>query len=326
MNFHLDFQIPAFSKTIRYNDSLFFMGSCFAENIAGRMHSYKFNTLLNPHGILYNPESIASAIYRYIKKQTYVKQDLFYANDQYHSWEHHSRFSNPDAEVILSEINQQLTNAHQTLKTADWLFITFGSAYAYRHLESDKRIGNCHKQPQQHFEKELLTIDEMVTTYQQLIAELLTWNPKLKLIFTISPVRYIRDGIVENNRSKARLIELVHRLINGERILYFPAYELVMDDLRDYRFYKTDMVHPNEQAIEYVFEKFLQIALDQEAKTLFEKIKDIIKASAHRPLQENTSSHFQFKTTYLKRCKQLKAQYPFLQLEKELVHFSSDTN
>lgn len=321
MNFHLDFQIPSFSKTIQYQDSLFFMGSCFAENMASRMQTFKFYTLLNPHGILYNPLSIASSIHRYIKKETYSQQELFYAGDRYHSWDHHSRFSNPDLRMILPEINKQLTEAHQRLKTADWLFVTFGSAYVYRHRESGKRVGNCHKQPMQNFEKELLSIDEMVTTYQQLMNELRTWNPKLKIILTVSPVRYIRDGVVENNRSKARLIELVHRLTDGEQTLYFPAYELVMDDLRDYRFYTTDMVHPNEQAIDYVFEKFMNAAFDSNARLLFEKIKEVLKAKQHRPFQKESLSHQKFKETYFNKCRQLQNEYPFLSLQDELDYF-----
>ncbi|HSH67018.1 MAG TPA: GSCFA domain-containing protein, partial [Bacteroidia bacterium] len=157
MNFHLEFPIQPFSKKLQYKEPLVFIGSCFAENIAVLMKSYKFNTLLNPHGILYNPESIATAIHRYIQNKKLTQQELFYASGAYHSWEHHSRFSNTDAVACISAINEQIETAHATLKEAGWLFITFGSAYAYKLKETGTRVGNCHKQPIRGFEKELLT-------------------------------------------------------------------------------------------------------------------------------------------------------------------------
>lgn len=321
MNFHLDLPVPAFSRTIHYQDKLFFIGSCFAENIAAQLHGYKFNTLLNPHGILYNPESIATAISRYVKNELYEEQDLFFDGERYHSWEHHSRFSGMDKAICLSEINGQLANAHQFLKTAGWLFVTFGSAYVYRHIQAERRVGNCHKQPLQNFTKELLSVDEMVETFQSLLEELNAFNPRLKIILTVSPVRYIRDGLVENNRSKARLIELTYLLSKHENIIYFPAYELVIDDLRDYRFYKADLVHPNEQAIAYVFEKFIRAALDENTKQILEKIKDLIKAKSHQAFLDESPAHQRFKVTYFNRCRQLQKEYPFLSLEEELEYF-----
>jgi hypothetical protein len=322
MNFHLNVQLPAFSTKLMYNESLFFMGSCFAENMALRMQSHKFRTCLNPHGVLYNPESIATAIRRYLTHQTYTEQDLFFARDGYHSWDHHSRFSTASAAACLEGINDQLTGAHEALKNAGWLFITFGSAFMYRHQQSGKRVANCHKQPQQEFVKELLTVEELVKTYKELITDLQTYNSRLKIVFTVSPVRYTRDGIVENTLSKARLIELVHQLRDDEKVMYFPAYELVIDDLRDYRFYKEDLVHPTGQAIDYVFEKLRAMLFDETTNTVFEKVNDILKAKSHRVFQEDTEAHQKFKSTYFNRCQQLQQQYPFLALEEELSHFS----
>ena len=323
MNFHLDLQIKPFTKKVHYQQTLFFIGSCFAENMALQMQSYKFNTVLNPHGVLYNPDSMAVAIRSYLENKEVEEKDLFYANHAYHSWQHHSRFSNTDKTNCLYNINQHIHTAHQALKTADWLFITFGSAYVYNHKPNGLRVGNCHKQPLQDFIKELLEIEEMLGCYQQLIAELLQFNPELKILFTVSPVRYIRDGVVENNRSKARLLETVHRLTDNEKIFYFPAYELIMDDLRDYRFYKTDLVHPNDQAIEYVFQKLIPALFDQKTAELFEKIKDILKARSHRVMSNNLEAHRQFRSTYLKRCEQLQHEYPFLSLKEELAYFGN---
>ncbi len=322
MNFHLHFQPVPFPIKLQYNESLFFAGSCFAENMALHMQTHKFNTLLNPHGVLYNPDSIATAIDRYVKNKTYLEKDLFFANDCYHSWDHHSRFSAIHVATCLSEINEQITRAHEVLKNAGWLFITFGSAYTYRNKETGKRVGNCHKQPQQEFVKELLTVEEMVKTYTTLIPALQQWNSNLKIVFTVSPVRYIRDGIVENTRSKARLLEVVHQLTDQKKIFYFPAYELIIDDLRDYRFYKEDLVHPTDQAVNYVFEKLKASLFDETTTSIFEKINDITKAKAHRVFQENSEAHQKFKSTYFNRCEQLQEQYPFLSLEEELDYFS----
>lgn len=321
MNFHLQFKAPPFSSKLKYDEPIVFIGSCFAEHIAACMHAYKFNTLLNPHGILYNPESIATALSGYVNKSFVKEQDLFFADGLYHSWQHHSQFSNVSKEVCLKNINEQIQRTHHLLKNASWLFITFGSAHVYRHKEQDIYVGNCHKQPTQEFTKHLLEIDKMISTWKQLISDLQKWNSKLKIVFTVSPVRYIRDGVIENNQSKARLIELVHQLCNSERTVYFPAYELVIDDLRDYRFYKPDLVHPNDQAIEYVFEKLTQAAFDDSTQQLFEKIKDVVKAKEHKAFQENTAAHQKFKSTYLNRCKELKEKFHFLSLEEELEYF-----
>jgi hypothetical protein len=322
MNFHLDVQLPAFSTKLKYKEPLLFIGSCFAENIALRMQSHKFNTCLNPHGVMYNPESIARAIHHYLINKKYTEEDLFFARDCYHSWDHHSRFSTTNAATCLAEINDQITRAHEALKNAGWLFITLGSAYIYRHKQTGKRIANCHKQPQQEFVKELLTVEELVKMYKELIIDLEKYNKQLKIVFTVSPVRYIRDGIVENTLSKARLIELVHRLTDNKNLMYFPAYELVIDDLRDYRFYKEDLVHPTDQAIDYVFEKLRTSLFDETTTAVFEKINDIVKAKAHRVFQVDTEAHQKFKATYFNRCKQLQQQYPFLLLEEELDYFA----
>jgi hypothetical protein len=320
MKFHLDFQPPPLSTTIHYEESLFFIGSCFAENIAAQLNAHKFKVVLNPHGILYNPMSIATAIRRYMKNEPYNQQDLFYANNSFHSWDHHSRFSHPDALQCLTEINTQIHHAQQMLKNAGWLFITLGSSYVYNH--QGRRVANCHKQPSAEFTKELLTVEEMLKAYRDLIADLQQWNPSLKIIFTVSPVRYVRDGVVENNRSKARLIELIHSVKDDKKVMYFPAYELMLDDLRDYRFYKPDLLHPNEQAIAYIFEKFTQAAFDQNTLQLFEKIKDIVKAKSHRVLQDHSAQHQKFQSTYFNRCRELQEHYPFLTLQEELLHFS----
>jgi hypothetical protein len=319
MNFHLSFPIIPFSEKINYSQKLLFIGSCFAENIGETMQHYKFNTQINPNGVLYNPASIAVALRSYIDNKAMQENELFFANECWNSWEHHSRFSNTDKQNCLTAINNGTSAAHDFIKQGDWLFITFGSAFLYTQNSTGKFVGNCHKIPQKEFTKQLLSINEIVADYSALIQQLKSVNSKLKIIFTVSPVRYIRDGVVENNRSKARLIEAVQELVqNNDNTFYFPAYELVIDDLRDYRFYKTDLVHPNEQAISYVFEKLINTVFDENTKQVFEKIKDIVTAQQHHPFNTDTESYRKFKATYTARIKQLQQDYPFLNLNEEM--------
>lgn len=319
MNFHLQFPIAPFPQKINYSHSFMFLGSCFAENIGDLMNEHKFKTILNPHGVLYNPLSIAVALRRYMKIDFLTEDELFFANDCWNSWEHHSRFSNPDKQICLTNINKCISEAHTFLKNADWIFITFGSAYVYK--KNERLVGNCHKQTQKEFSKTMISISEMQDEYKLLLKELLAFNPKLKIVFTISPVRYIRDGVLENNLSKSRLIETVHQL-TSKNVIYFPAYELVIDDLRDYRFYKEDLVHPNEQAIKYVFEKFVSSNFEEKSIQLFNSIKEIITAKNHKPFHSNTDSHKKFQNNFLERCKKMQLENPELDLQEEISFFA----
>jgi len=323
MDFHLTFSIPLFKEKINYAHRSLFIGSCFAENIGELMQHYKFNGLVNPNGILYNPLSIADSLNRIIENKEVKESELFFANECWNSWEFHSKLSNPDKQTCLSTINNNISNAHHFLKQSDWLFITLGPSFVYKQKSTNTVVGNCHKIPQQEFTKHLLTVDEIVHSLSALTEKLNVFNPGLKIVFTVSPVRYIRDGVVENNQSKARLIEAVHQLTKRENTLYFPAYELVIDDLRDYRFYKTDMVHPNEQAIDYVFKKLKDVAFDETTKSLFEKIKNIVTAKNHRPFHTDTIAYKKFKETYFNNCTQLLKEHPFLNFDDELEIFSS---
>ena len=323
MNFHLQFPVPSFAQKIVYADPVLLIGSCFAENIGEKMQQYKFNVNINPHGVLYNPASIATALKSYMKNKQLEAGELFFANDVWNSWQHHSRFSNSNKQACLQTINDHISAAHAYLKNARWLFITFGSAFAYTSTSTHRIVGNCHKVPQKEFSKSLLSVSGIVDEYTKLLVDLRNINPALQVVFTVSPVRYVRDGVVENNVSKGILLQAVQELVKNKDAVYFPAYELVIDDLRDYRFYKADLVHPNEQAIDYVFERLKTAAFADETIILFEKIRDILAAKQHRPFNEATPQHVKFKATYLERCRQLQNEHPHLDLGEELVYFSS---
>jgi hypothetical protein len=319
MDFHLQFPITPSVEKMNYSQSSLFIGSCFAENIGELLLQNKFKSLLNPNGILYNPSSIAIALRRYISNNLLKESDLFYANECWNSWEHHSRYSQIEKLNCLGTINAEISNAHSFLKNTDWLFISFGSAFIYK--RKNAVVGNCHKQPQKDFSKELLETKNIVNEYSLLISDLKKLNPDLKIVFTISPVRYIRDGIVENNLSKARLIDAVHQLI-GKNVFYFPAYELVIDDLRDYRFYKKDMVHPSEQALAYVFDKFRETFFDHSASELFVRINEILIAKKHIPFNADAPSHKKFRVNFLNRIQLLQSQNSYLDLREEEAYFS----
>jgi hypothetical protein len=322
MNFHLSFPITPFKEKIDYSQKLMFVGSCFSKNIGEQFQTYKFNGVINPNGILYNPVSIADSLIRITENKLVKKNELFFANECWNHWQFHSMFSNPNKQLCLSAINDSISGAFKFLKETDWLFITLGSAFVYKQNNTQQTVANCHKIPQKEFTKHLLTIDEIVANLLDLMGKLNAFNNQLKIVFTISPVRYIRDGVVENNISKARLIEAVYQLTTKmPNTIYFPAYELIMDDLRDYRFYQTDLVHPNEQAIEYVFKNLRAVSFDEETVLLFEKIKKIVTAKNHRPFHENTAAHKKFKETFIESCKQLIMDYPFLNFDTELKVF-----
>jgi hypothetical protein len=321
MELHLNYTPPRSLADITHADKILLIGSCFAENIGEKLLSCKFQTLVNPNGIIFNPISIATALQSYIKNDEAINTGT--NNGLYFSFDHHGCFSKSTEQELRSEILTARKQAHQFLKEAKFLIITFGSAYVYRQIPSTEVVANCHKLPHQNFLKDLLRVDDIVSAYSKLINELRDFNPGLKIIFTISPVKYLRDGIINNNLSKSILIQSVHNMVSATSnpkstlLNYFPAYEIVTDDLRDYRFYKEDMAHPNEQAINYVWEKFSDVYFNNETKQLNQKIKEVALAVNHRPLKTGTAQHSEFKDTILKKCTELESSYPFLNFSEE---------
>lgn len=329
MDFMLDINIPSPPKRVNYQDKILLTGSCFTAHIGNSLAEVKFGVLQNPNGILFDPASVAYSLVSYIQNKRYTRDDLFYLNELWNSWQHHSMFSHTDAEQCLAGINASQHKAHEFLKNANWLIITLGSSFSYQHSNlqpptSNTRPGvaNCHRAPAQWFRKHLMTIEEINTVLDGCLHQLWQFNRNIKVIFTVSPVRHIRDGVVENNRSKSRLIEVVHHLVNKfDNIYYFPAYELVIDVLRDYRFYDVDMVHPNYAATEFVLEKFTQHFIDEPSQGLMQEIKKIITARKHKAFQPETQAHKQFLRSHLEKAQVLQKQYAFLDLSEEIKYF-----
>jgi hypothetical protein len=323
MDFHLEFSPKPFDVKINHQQNLLLIGSCFTEQIGTKLSNHKFSVLDNPNGILFNPVSISKSISSYIDNKQYNQSDLFYQNECWNSWEHHSRFSKPGVAECLADINESQTKAHHFLKKADWLLITLGSAFVYE-LDNKEVVANCHKVPTDKFVKRLLTAADVFTDLQKTIDKIVAFTPALKIIFTISPVRHLRDGFVENNRSKATLIQVVHQLIEkNNNCYYFPAYELIIDDLRDYRFFAEDMVHPNYAATNYVWEKFIATCIDEPSQQLMKEIAVIVAAKNHKPFNPTSEQHKKFLQTNLEKVKKIQQQFPYLHLKEEEMFFKS---
>jgi hypothetical protein len=329
MDLMVNIDLKKLPVPIRYPEKLFLMGSCFTENIGNALSELKFPVIQNPNGILFDPASVSKSLISYIQNKKYAGDELFQLNEVWNSWAHHSRFSHIEKEACLLAINQSQQKAHDFIKEADWLVITLGSSFSYRLVEPDYgktgtgAVANCHRAPAKWFIKHLMAIDEIIADLDNSLQQLFEFNEKLKVIFTISPVRHIRDGVIENNRSKARLIESVHQLVNKyEQVHYFPAYELIVDVLRDYRFYDVDLVHPNYAATEFVLNRFKEYCIDDDSQSLMQELKKISIARKHKAFQPLTNAHLQFLKTHLEKVKVLQTQYPFLVLDDELSYFS----
>ena len=318
----LNLDIPSLPKPISYTDNILLIGSCFTEHISDRLQQHKFRVLSNPHGILFNPLSVASSLDGYIDGRQYAHNDLFYLNELWNSWDHHTRFSNIDAAATLETINESQAAAAEHIRKADCVIITLGSAFQYYLTETGMPVANNHRAPAQWFEKRLLSIEEITTALSNTFQKLYDVNPFAQVLLTISPVRHIRDGVVDNNRSKARLIEAVHTLCaQYEQAHYFPAYELVIDVLRDYRFYDIDFVHPNFPATTFVWEHFVKSCIAPAAQELMPQVQEIITARSHRSRFPETNAHKKFKESHTAKTKALMDRYPFLDLGDELKYF-----
>jgi GSCFA family len=323
MKLMLDITIPAPETRISYKDKLLLIGSCFTEHIGDNLAALKFNVLQNPNGILFDPASVITSLGSYIDNKRYREEDLFFLNELWQSWQHHSRFSGVSRNEVLKRINGSVSAAHDFLTSANWLVITLGSAFSYRLVNKNMEpVANCHRAPANWFDKHLMTIEEIITRFDGFLYRLFQLNPNIRIVFTISPVRHIRDGVIDNNRSKARLIESVHHLVNKfSRLYYFPAYELVIDVLRDHRFYDVDLVHPNYQATNFVLDHFIEHYADEESKQIMKDIQQIVAARRHRALQPDTEAHQKFLSLNADKARELMKTYPFLDLREELKFF-----
>ena len=329
MKFQLHTDIKKPEQLFELPSSVFLIGSCFTENIGQKLQAAKFSVCENPHGILFNPASIVKAFQDYFEKKEYSSSDLFQLNEVWHSWNHHSRFSDIAAENAVQKINTSISHATNFLKTANQVVITLGSAWVYQLVDDSlgvagTMVANNHKAPAALFRKRLLQLDEVIAMFDQVLHRLFQLNKDCQVVFTVSPVRHLREGLVDNNRSKAVLLQAVHHLADKfNRVYYFPAYEIVVDELRDYRFYAEDLVHPNYQATQYVWEKLKLNCMSASTNELIAEIDEIKLAFQHRSFHPTTQQHQNFLKKYLDKTMELQAAFPTLHFENEIAYFKA---
>ncbi len=313
MKLFTEIPIQKESPTITYKNNNLLIGSCFAEHIAGKLEYYKFQSTSNPLGILFHPIAIENLISRALGGHDFLKEELFSLDGSWHSFEAHSSLSHPESAKMLMNLNHALQSTNEQIKASSHLIITLGTAWVYRHIQSGKYVANCHKVPQKEFVKELLSIEEILKSLKHSIGLVQKANPDITILLTISPVRHLKNGFTENTRSKAHLISAVQQLLPATGLAYFPSYEIVMDELRDYRFYAKDLVHPNEIAIDYIWQKFLESWIDRECHLTMEKVDKIHKGLYHRPFNAESENYSNFKKRLEQNIRELQQEYPFMQ-------------
>ncbi|MCW0483400.1 GSCFA domain-containing protein [Gaoshiqia sediminis] len=320
-------EIPDIGWRIGYQDKLMLIGSCFAENIGEKLQRLKFQVDLNPFGILYNPMSVCKSIRRLISGQVYQKEDLFELNGIWGSFAHHGQFSSQSPTETLENINHQLQTSHQFLKEAHYLIITFGTAWVYELKETGEVVSNCHKFPADNFKRFRLSPGEIVDEFRDLLSELWKFNSHLRILFSVSPIRHWKDGATGNQLSKATLLLAIDRLICGfgkERCAYCPSYEIVMDELRDYRFYAPDLLHISPVAVDHIWDRFSQLMIDKPSLKLTNYIMKIIRASEHKVFHPNSDEHIKFLLYNLNEIEKLTINFPYLNFENEKRHFEEE--
>lgn len=317
MNFTTPIPIPKNQNPIDYISKIISLGSCFAENMGEKFEYFKFQNTVNPFGIIFNPVSIEKLLERVVNQKVFTEKDIFFHNERWHCFDVHSDLSNENKEEFLKQLNAVLHEMHSQILNATHIIITYGTSWVYSNIASNEIVANCHKVPQKQFLKELLSVETIEKSIQNTIGLIQKINPNCHFIFTISPVRHIKDGFVENQQSKSHLISAIHNLLNtdhyGLTTVYFPSYEIMMDELRDYRFYAQDMLHPNQVAIDYIWEKFRNSSINESAHVTMDEVSTIQKSLAHKPFNLNSESHQKFVLKLKNKIELLQKRYPFIQ-------------
>jgi len=321
-SFRTNITAPKFPFHISHGDQVVMLGSCFTENIGELMQSQKFDVTVNPFGILFNPFSIMNALERMLNDRPYTESELLKVNEHWVSLDHHGSFNKKSPKETLDEINQNLAKGRDGIKSANYIFITLGSAWVYNHKERNHIVANCHKIPNTEFEKQLLSFQDVHLILRHIPEFLAAKKINAQIVFTVSPVRHWKDGAIENQRSKSILNSAIHEVVDEfESCHYFPSYEFMMDDLRDYRFYGQDMLHPTPQAIHYIWEKFMESFFTEETTSLCKEVKAIVEAANHRPMDPESNSFQRFLRKQVELIDELEAKHPALNFKVERERF-----
>jgi hypothetical protein len=312
MDFTTTIPISKSSNPIDYDSRIISFGSCFAQNIGEKFSYFKFQNTVNPFGIIFNPISIENLVSRAVNNQLFTENDIFFHNDLWHCYLVHSELSHSEKTIFLDRLNQILSDFHLQIFKSTHFQITYGTSWVYRNKSSNCIVANCHKVPQSQFDKEILSVATIEKSIQNTIDLIQKVNPNCHFIFTVSPVRHIKDGFVENQRSKSHLITAIQKILNPKSLFlnYFPSYEIMMDELRDYRFYAEDMLHPSQTAIDYIWKRFSENYISEENFATMEEVCSIQKGLAHRPFNPNTASHQKFQNVLNDKIIILQKKFP----------------
>ena len=290
MNFRTEIPIKKEQNVIDYNSVILLLGSCFSDTIGKKFNYYKFKSISNPFGVIFNVISMEKLLTRALDSNFFVKSDFIYHNEQWHNLDLHSDFSNLDLDIAVAESNLALELVKKQILQASHGILTLGTAWVYTYKKTNEFVANCHKIPQEKFTKKLLSVSEIKAAINRIISKVQQYNKNINFIFTLSPVRHVKDGFVENSRSKAHLLTAIHQVISTN-VFYFPAYEIMLDDLRDYRFYKADMLHPNAIAVDYIWNIFKQTWLNESVYPILKKVASIQKGMQHKPFNPTSEKH-----------------------------------
>lgn len=303
---------------IDYNSNIILFGSCFSENIGNKLSYYKFSNLVNPFGILYHPIAIENLILNSINEKQFNDNDSFYFNARWHSYETHSVLSASTKTELLTTLNEKVKITLEQLLKASHIIITLGTSWVYRLIETDSIVANCHKIPQKKFSKELLGINDITESLEASISLIRSIKKDVSIIFTVSPIRHLKNGFVENKLSKSYLLSAVHQVINPkDKIHYFPSYEIMMDELRDYRFYAEDMIHPNNTAIQYIWDKFQTAWMSNSTAKIMTEVDSIQKSLAHKPFNFESEQHQEFLKKIDSKIKNIELKVPQINFERK---------
>ena len=307
--------IPKSDFPMDYQSRILSLGSCFAENMGEKFEYFKFQNLVNPFGIIFNPVSLEKLIRRAMRKEYFTEADIFYHNERWNCYEVHSELSAADKDVFLQTLNQIVEMLERWLTEATHVILTLGTAWVYRNVESCEIVANCHKVPQKQFVKELLSVEDIQKSLVNIVALVRSVNKEAKFIFTVSPVRHIKDGFVENQQSKAHLLTALHQSFDFKTSehSYFPSYEIMMDELRDYRFYAADMLHPSALAIQYIWERFGTFVISEACNSVMNEVEAVQKARQHRPFDPDSEDYRKFQQNLSVRIEKLQKTYPFME-------------
>jgi hypothetical protein len=323
MEFRTTLNIAASDYKISYQDPVMFIGSCFASEIGRQMEKGLMQVMINPSGVVFNPVSVANKIEMILKNRVFKVEDIYNFKGNYLSFYHYTDFSSDDPLRVIEKINKMNRDAHQFMSRTKFLFVTFGTAWVYRWKKSGEVVSNCHKIPSEFFDRQLLTVNEIVKLWQKTLKDLHAFNPDIKIIFTVSPVRHLKDGAHGNQISKSILFMAIEEMLQHPAVIgYFPSYELLMDDLRDYRFYGSDMVHPSEMAIEYIWESFSNCYFNKGTLDLWRDVHKVIKASGHQIRSESSSSVKEFAENMLSQILILQKKAPFINFSSQIEYFN----